>query len=239
MNPLRRRLLLWSTPVAVLLVLAIIKLASVGLAGSSAVSDFAARDGDALRGDVSTLDVGNVIEPAKAHFASGALAVLDGRLKVADDEFSRALAQVDPSQSCPVSVNLELVRETLGDNAVGAFDTTTAIARYLDALKVVHDAQPGCFANDTDSDEQRRAVRNGAERRLNDKIAAARTAAPPPLQAPAPAAPPPVPRPAGSAPDDRDAQLRLNPGAGDPLAKLQQILRDAAAARSNSPDPLP
>lgn len=237
MNRLRTRLLVFSAPVAVLLILAILKLVSVGLAGGSAVSDFAARNTDALRGHVSALNVVNVVEPAKAHFASGALAVLDGRLKVAEQEFSRALAQTDASQSCPVSVNLELVRETLGDNAVGAFDTTTAIARYLDALKVVQGAQPGCFANNADTDEQRRAVREGAAGRLTDKIAAARTAAPPPLQAPNPAAPPPAPTPAGSSPDARDAQLRLDPSAGDPLAKLQQIVRDAAAARANSPGP--
>jgi hypothetical protein len=32
-------------------------------------------------------------------------------------------------------------------------------------------------------------------------------------------------------PRDQEAQLRLNPGAGDPLDRLRQILRDAAAAK--------
>jgi hypothetical protein len=233
MSPLRHRLLVYSAPVAVLMLIAIIKLASVGMAGRSAAVDYAERNAGGLRGDVSALNAMNVVEPAKAYFASGALAVLDGRLRDADEQFSRALAHTDPSQSCPVLVNLELVRETLGDRAVGEFDTTTAVARYVDALKIVDDAAPGCFANNGDSDEQRRAVRNGASGRLKDKIAAARTAAPPPLRAPAPAGPPPPPSPAGSAPDDRDTELRLNPGSGDPLDKLQQILRDAAAARRN------
>jgi hypothetical protein len=233
-NRLRRRLLVFSAPIAGLLVLVILKLASAGMAGRSAAHDFAARDRDALRGDVSALNVVNVIEPAKALFAGGASAVLDGRLHDADEQFSRALAHTDREQACPVLVNLELVRETLGDNAAGVFDTTTALARYLDALKVVEEAPPGCFANNTDSDEQRRAVRDDAASRLNDKIAAARAARPPPPpQAPVPAVPPPAPSPAGSDSADQFTELHLDPGSGDPLEKLRQILRDAAAARAN------
>jgi len=53
---------------------------------------------------------------------------------------------------------------------------------------------------------------------------------PPPPPTPPPVAPPSAPPPA-SAPGstEPDAQLRLNPGLGDPLDRLQQILRDAAA----------
>jgi hypothetical protein len=233
---LRRRLLIFSAPVAVLLVLTVVKLASVGIAGRSAAADFAAGNADGLRSAVSALEVVNVIEPAKAHVASGALAVLDDRLQDADHEFSLALALTEPAQSCGVLVDLELVRETLGDRAVQRFDTTAAAIRYVDALRLVDGAPRGCFAGNADPDEQRRALRNDARRRLSDKIAAARTAAPPPPPVSPPAAPPPAtPPPPASAPDDRAARLRLDPSAGDPLEKLRQILRDAAAARAAQP----
>lgn len=227
---IRRRLLVFTAPVAIVLVIALAKSASVVIAGGSALSDFADRDADALRRDVAALNVVNVVEPAKAFFAAGALAVLDDRLEEADRQFSEALARTDPSQSCPARVNLELVRETLGDRAAGVLDGRTAVGRYLSALTVVDEAPSGCFEGNTDPDQQRRAILDDAADRLEDKIGAARVVPPPPPPAPEVAGAPPPP-PAGSVTGDRDTQLRLDPGSGDPLERLQQILRDAAAAR--------
>jgi hypothetical protein len=227
---LRRRLLVFSAPVAVLLVVALLKLCSVVIAGGSAASDFARRDTGALRTEVATLNVLNVVEPAKAFFAAGDLAVLDGRLEDADTQFSEALSRTGPAESCAARVNLELVREALGDKAAGVVDVDGAVARYRSALSVVEGAPAGCFEGNTDPDPERRVVRDEAAARLNDKIDAIRVAPPlppPPLAEPPP--PPPAPPPVGSAPGEPDTQLRLNPGSGDPLERLQQILRDAAA----------
>jgi hypothetical protein len=196
---------------------AVVKLVSVGIAGDSAAANFADRDAAALRGDVAVLNVLNVVEPGKAYFAAGALAVLEGRLPDADAQFTQAVARTEPAESCAARVNLALVREALGDKAVDSFDGTSATKSYLSALAVVQGAPTGCFPDDTES-------------RLNDKLDAARVAPPPPPPPPVAAAPPPPP-PAGATPPDQDIRLRLNPGAGDPLDRLQQILRDAAAAR--------
>jgi hypothetical protein len=213
---LRRRLLVFSAPIAVLMVVAILKSSSVVIAGGSAATDFAHRDNGALRGDVAVLSLLNVVEPAKAYFAAGDLAVLDGRLEDADAQFANALARTAPAESCPTRINLELVRETLGDKAAGVLDGAAAVARYRGALSVVDGAPAGCFDADTAA-------------RLHDKIDAALVAPPPPPPPVAePPPPPPPPPPGGSAPDQPDRQLRLNPGSGDPLDRLQQILRDAA-----------
>jgi hypothetical protein len=213
---LRRRLLVFSAPVAVLMVVAILKSSSVVIAGGSAATDFAHRDNGALRSDVAVLSLLNVVEPAKAYFAAGDLAVLDGRLEDADAQFANALARTDAAESCPTRINLEIVRETLGDRAAGVLDGTAAAARYRGALSVVDGAPAGCFGADTAA-------------RLHDKIDAALVAPPPPPPPVAEPPPPPPPPPSGgSAPDEPDRQLRLNPGSGDPLDRLQQILRDAA-----------
>jgi len=231
---LRRRLLLFSAPVALLLVIVLLKLSSVVIAGGLAASDFAQKDTGALRTEVATLNALNVVEPAKGFFAAGDLAVLDGRLEEADAHFSEALARTAPAESCATRVNLELVRETLGDKAAGVLDVEAAVARYRGALTAVNDAPSGCFEGNADPDQERRVIRNEAAARLNDKIDDLQ-AAPPPVPPP-PAAvppPPPPPPPAGeSAPDERDPRLRLNPDTGDPLERLQQILRDAAAAQN-------
>jgi hypothetical protein len=229
---LRRRLLVFSAPVALVMVVALVKLCSVVIAGGSAASDFAERDAGALRSDVAALSVLNVVEPAKAFFAAGDLAVLDGRLEDADAQFSAALAVSGPAESCVARVNLELVRETLGDKAAAVLDGETAVARYRSALAIVEGAPDGCFAGNADPDEQRRAIREEAANRLSAKIDAARVAPPPPPAAEPPPPPPPPPPPtSGTAPAEPDTQLRLNPDTGDPLERLQQILRDAAAAR--------
>lgn len=228
---LRRRLLLFSAPV-VLAVLAIaLKLIATVLAGNSAVSNFADRDPDALRTDVAVMNLLDIVEPAKAPFAAGTLAVLDDRLADADAHFSEALSRTAPGDLCPGLVNLELVRERQGDVDAWENRPDTARERYLSALDLVEHAPDGCFAGNSDPDPERRAVRHDAAARLQAKLAGL-TAAPPPPPPP-PTAPPPPPRaptPALAVPDPdtpRDA-LRLDPGAGDPLDKLQQVLRDAA-----------
>jgi hypothetical protein len=199
---LRRRLLVFSAPVAVLMVVVLLKLCSVVIAGGLAPTDFAQKDTGALRTDVAALDVLNVIEPAKAFFAAGNLAVLDGRLEEADEQFSEALARTTPEESCATRVNLELVRETLGDKAAGVLDVETAVARYRDALAAVNDAPSGCFEGNADPDQERRVVRDQASARLNGKIddlAAAPPPPPPPAEIPPP---PPPPPPAGESTPD-------------------------------------
>ncbi|MDX1888706.1 hypothetical protein [Mycolicibacterium sp. 050158] len=227
----RRRLLAYSAPVAILLVLVLVKFCSVGIAGNAAVTDFANGDVDGLRTDVTVLEVADVVAPQTTAFAAGALAVLEDRLADADDRFATALAQTEPARSCGVRVNLELVRETLGDRAVASLDGRAALDAYRRAADVIDQAPPGCFTGSTDPDEQRRAVLDGAEARLRAKIdALAVPPPPPPPPPPAAAAAPAIPPPAGAGARD-DVPLRLDPG-GDPLERLQQVLRDAAAAQA-------
>jgi hypothetical protein len=222
---LRRRLLVFSAPIALLLVVVIVKSVSVVIAGESAVSAFAERDNAGLRRAVDSLTVLNVIEPAKAYFAAGSLAVLDNRLEEADRQFSESLSRTEVGESCSVRVNLELVRETLGDRAAAVLDGRTAAAYFIGARTLVQEAPQGCFAGNTDPDPQRQALRDEALPRLNQKIGAAQAAPPPPPQPNVPIAPPP-PAQAGGTSTDTDAQLRLEPGT--PMEQLQQILRDAA-----------
>ena len=225
---LRVRLLVVSAPVSLVVVVALLKLWTVVVAGGSVATDFAERNTGALGRDVATLSTLDVVEPVRTRFTAGTLAVLEDRLPDADGQFAAALSQTGQAQSCPVRVNLELVRETLGDRAAEKFDGS-AIGWYRNALAVVNEAPDGCFTGSTDADPDRRAVLEATVARLNAKIDAV-SVPPPPPPPPPPVAPPSAPPPA-SAPGstEPDAQLRLNPGLGDPLDRLQQILRDAAA----------
>ncbi|WP_242639667.1 hypothetical protein [Mycolicibacterium sp. S2-37] len=214
------------------MVLVAVKLLSVVIAGNAAVDHFADGDAEALRSDGAVLGVVNVIEPAQAPFVLGVAAVLDDRLDDADALFADALSRTPADRSCPVRVNLQLVRERRGDHAGFDRRADEARAHYEAALAVVTEAPPGCFADNQDPDPQRRAVRADAEARLRAKIAAVDDlplAPPPPPQAP-PAPPPPVAvAPDGASGDpDPDVERRLDPRGADPLERLQQILRDSA-----------
>jgi hypothetical protein len=229
---LRRRLLLLSAPVMLVALIAAVKLISVVVAGNSAVTNFRDRDIEALQRDSSTLNTLNVVEPARAPFTAGTLAVLQGRLDDAESRFSEALSRTAAGESCPVLVNLELVRERLADVDGWEGRTDQARDRYHSALDIVRTAPRGCFENNTDPDLRRRAVRNDTAPRLEAKLAGLDNAPPAPPPAPPPAAPPPPsapPPPAGvSNPEGQQGNLRLEPGTGDPDDKLRQILQDAA-----------
>ena len=213
-------------------VLVAIKMVSVVVVGNSAVSDFRDGDADALRNDTSTLNVLNVIEPAKAPFAAGALAMLDGRLDEADARFSESLSLTGSAQSCRVLINIELVRERQGDIDGWEGRPDQARERYRSALALVRGAPGGCFEGNTDPDPERRAVRNDTAARLAAKLAGLDVPPPPPPPAPPPAPPPPpsAPPPVGAAtdPEGQPGELRLEPDKGNPTDKLRQILRDAA-----------
>jgi len=227
---LRRRLLLFSAPVAVIALVVAVKMISVVVAGHSAASHFAQGAATSMRGDVATLRVVNIIEPEKVFFAEGALAVLEGRLDDADAQFSQALSRTDLAQSCPVRVNIELVRETQGDIAVFSGGPDQAREHYTSALTIVETAPQACFSGNADPDDERRAIRNDAAVRLAAKIAAPNAAPPPPspLQPAAPPPPPPPPPQVASAPETQRPALQLEPGSGDPVERLRQLLEDAA-----------
>lgn len=224
---LRRRLLLTSAPPAVIVLIAAIKMISVVVVGGSASSNYADGNAEALRRDAAVLGVLNVIEPAKASIAAGTSAVLDDRLADADARFSEALARLPAERSCPVVINLELVRERQGDVDAWENRPDAARDRYLSALDLAADSPPGCFAGNEDPDPERRAVRNDTMPRLTAKLAGLGAPPPPPPAAPPPQSPPPAP--AVPAPESERPALRLDPGAGDPIDRLRQILQDAAA----------
>lgn len=222
---LRRRLLLLTTPLAVVTLVCTVKLVSVVLVGNWVVTDYAHRDIAALDRDVKILRVFNIVDPARVYYADGARAVLQDRLSDSDHQFSQALEHMDPAGSCPARVNLELVRETLGDRAAAAADHDAAVSRYTAAATVVQQAPGGCFGGNTDPDPARRQIRDDALRRLEAKIDAQHTTVP---QLPAPSSPPPPPGAAASGDAAPTPPSRPDPARDDPMAGLEQILRDGS-----------
>lgn len=225
----RRRLLRWSVPVVVLLVVVAVGVTVAVLASRSATSAYAQRDVETLRRDVAVLKFVGVFDSAGTDFAAGTLAVLDGRL----DEAERLLASsAEERPRCPALANLLLVRETMGDEAVGANEGPLAITRYRSALSVAIEAPDECFATNTDPDPERRAVVADSVPRLERKLALLeRPLAPPPPPPPSAAPPPPPPTGEEARETPPPEERRLYPDPADPLGTLRRILENAAAAR--------
>jgi hypothetical protein len=225
---LRRHLSVYFLPVALVLLAVVGKIISAMLTGDAAVSDFAHHDIDALRDDVSTLSGLNVIEPGQVSFIAGDLAVLEGKLDTAEQQFAAALQRIDNADSCPARINLELVRETQGDLAANRADVSHAEERYNSALQVITDAPPRCFKDNDDPNLDRRRIRNDAAARLADKIKALHLppAKPPnPAQTASPSPPPtsltetqlPPPPPPGATSTPTPPPPPPGPGSNGPV----------------------
>jgi hypothetical protein len=208
---LRRRLALYTAPVAALLGLVVAGLVAVVVVGNSVVVSFDRHDIDALRRDVEKLEKFRVIEPGSIAFARGDLLVLEGKLNEAEERFRDALDRFDGDSSCPVRINLELVQETLADLSVRSGRVEEAEQHYNNALTVVRDAPAECFQDNTDPNEDRRAVRADAQPRLERKLAALHAPPAPPPSGPAVVTSEPPPPPPPSPPADNSPA----PGQGE------------------------
>ena len=167
---LRRRLVLLSILPALVLLAIGAKLVTMVAYGSAATSDYLDFDSRGLADDVRMLKSVNVIDSYKAYFADGDRYVLDGKLGDAQAEFTTSLSLVDPEDSCPVRINLEVVLETQGDLKSANAHRDEAKPLWQEALKTVQEAPVGCFDTKTEPDEAVRKHLNETEQRLLDKL---------------------------------------------------------------------
>ena len=167
---LRRKLILLSILPALVLVAIGVKLVTMVTYGYAARSDYLEYDSHGLADDVQVLKSMNAIDSYKAYFAEGDRYALEGRLTDAEAEFKTSLSLVDPAQSCPVRINLEVVLETQGDLKSADNRRDEAKPLWQEALKTVQEAPAGCFDTQTEPDEEQRLHRNQTEQRLLDKL---------------------------------------------------------------------
>ena len=196
---LRRRLLVFSAPVLILMLIAAALAVYVDRLGEATDAAFASQDVETLRAGISQLRGYGVIGAGAAAFAEGDALVLEGRLDDAEAKFAEALGQVDSDAACPARVNLEFVRETLGDLRVRSGRVDDANTLYKNAIAVVDEAPSGCFEGNNDPNDQRRALRSDAKARLDRKIAVINSPPPPPPKTAPPVADQPPPPPGSQA----------------------------------------
>ncbi|MGG5171424.1 hypothetical protein ACQR35_04460 [Pseudarthrobacter sp. J1738] len=142
---LRSRLLLWSAPIVLLLLLVGVKFLSVGFLAQDAKSAYAVGNAEQVERDGQKMGIVNVIEPFRAPFTMGTAKVVRKDFTAARAYFEESLRQAPESEKCMVSVNLVLSIEQLADQRVAAKDVPASKTLYDQALAVIKAAPAQCF----------------------------------------------------------------------------------------------
>lgn len=170
----RRRLLRWSTPFVVVVVVAALYL--LGLAGVVMIGErsYAGQSYPSAVRQFSLLQHVNVLERWKPYYNSGTARYSSGAFFTATQELERAMELVPrgapeegrSAEECLVATNLSLAYEGLGDEAARASDPAMAIAYYEQALATI--AGCGTAGGGGGSQEQQESA-DQAEERQQDK----------------------------------------------------------------------
>ncbi|MFD2758540.1 tetratricopeptide repeat protein [Gulosibacter faecalis] len=156
---LRRHLLLWSLPIAIVLLLTSAKLIAQHVIAQSAISQYASGDYEQALNTSGQLKFLNVVEPWKPFYNMGTSYLQLEALPEAQEQLRAALDLATPPEQCPIRANLAIAIEREGDLALEAEDADTAMAKYGEALGVLEEADPSCELSTsnrsiTDSDER-------------------------------------------------------------------------------------
>ncbi|GAA1895862.1 tetratricopeptide repeat protein [Lapillicoccus jejuensis] len=144
----RRRLVVWSLPVVLVVLAVALKLLTMVALGQQARSAWDQGNITSLQSAGDRLGFLDLIERHKAPFARGDAKVLAGDLDGARAQFERALslAPADGLENCQIRVNLAAALEKLGDAARSSSGGLAAATPYYDReQEVAAAAPPGCF----------------------------------------------------------------------------------------------
>ncbi|RKR73836.1 hypothetical protein [Frondihabitans australicus] len=169
----RRRVLLASAPVIVVVLLVALKLLSLPALALTSQATYAGRAYDTSVGAADGLSIANLFEPWVQHFDRGAGLARIGLLTDARTELESSLALVpksDTGAACMVRTDLLLVVEEQGDSAVRDQQYDQAEAYYKHALSLYDGATQGCFRDpDTNATPKTKKPPQDARNRLLQK----------------------------------------------------------------------
>jgi len=169
---LRRRLLLWSAPVVLVVLLVALKLLSLPTFAALTQWSYGDQQFERSASLSEPLGVANLVEPWVHHFDRGTAYAQIGVLDVARQEFVTALdlAPEDATISCVIRVNLVLTIEAQGDAALLELRYADAEALYELGQKTVAEAPEGCFQPPEDPQQPDTSQPlDDAQQRLDEK----------------------------------------------------------------------
>lgn len=187
----RRRLLLASLPVVVLLAFVAVRLVTLNLVHNQTLSAYLAGDRAQTQTWGERQGWVNVVEQFRSPFAVGDSFVLAGQFEQARPWFEAAFEQVPKGgvDDCKVRVNLGLTYEALGDAAKARERTTEWQQFYDKGIKITQERPPLC---DAPEGGQTGEQLQQAQQRMTEKNEGEQ---PPPDDDPGQGQPPPAPQP--------------------------------------------
>lgn len=163
----RRRLLLWSAPAVVILLLFALKLLSGAAIAWSGIHAFNQQSHATAASRFNWLHLGNVVERWKPHYNEGTAVYAGGDFFAASELLETALELVPSNEEqpteaeCLVRLNLSLSYEGLGDEAAASGASANAIEHYQRAQDAI--AMCGSSGGE-DSSESEQATDDASER---------------------------------------------------------------------------
>lgn len=165
---LRRKLLIWSMPALVLLLVLAVKLISVGVMGDRLPGQFAGRDGDAMSSTLEWIDFGKPGRGYREELADGDRALLSSDYAGALRHFKAAF---DEEPACPPRANFALASETISDTEVRKGNFANARKLLEPAVKAAN-GDKGCFSTSASPSKEVRRTVQQTPTRLANKLAA-------------------------------------------------------------------
>ena len=171
----RRKLLRYSFPACVVILLIAIKLTSFPLLSLAAHTAYKDGDNSQVSFRLSPVYAVNLFESYKVFFNDGNALYKQARYDSAEKQFRQALQKAPKTRECPVRINLALSIEAQADALASEKRYDQAIIRYDEANAVLHDGEDSCgvqFASqtvDASNDDGKTAIT--IEQRIRQKLA--------------------------------------------------------------------
>lgn len=159
----RRRLLLWSLPVLLLLLLFAGKAISMVAVNESGRDAYAAEDPGGAVQNFDRLHTVNLFQRWVAPFNSGTARTAAGELTPARADLMLALEQAPEAKQCVVAVNLALTLEASGDEAQANGQAEDARAFWTQAIDLL--TEHGCDT-DPEAGEESTETRERIEQKI-------------------------------------------------------------------------
>lgn len=172
-NVRRRRVLLWSAPVMLLLLLFGVKSISMVAVNESGRGAYSAGDHDSATRQFDRLGLLNLFQWWIAPYNHGTALYQTGDLDRAESELQIALDRAPQDKSCQIAINLSRVLEAQGDQLGGQGRHAEAQEKYTAALKVLADHrcdQSGDGQGQQQQQQEQQQKKEQAEERVNKKL---------------------------------------------------------------------
>ncbi|MGO1542934.1 MAG: hypothetical protein ACTHXA_01185 [Gulosibacter sp.] len=201
---LRRRLILWTLPVVLLVGAFGLILIGQHLIARTAVTQHLNEEHEEALNTSGQLALVNLVERWKPHYNMGTSYLELDALTEAGEQFTTALGLASPAEQCPIRANYAITIEREGDGLMAEGDTEGALTKYREALDMIAAQDESC-----DQSTSNRSL-DDSQVRIEEKLQQQEQQQPQPDEQDPESTPPPESQPSPDALDELEDGLDGN-----------------------------